>query len=727
MGEPVTAWVPPPRFEEFAVVRPLGRGGMGHVYLARDLALERPVALKFIAGEATEASRRRFLVEARALARLGHPNVVSVFRVGDLFGRPYIAYEFVPGRSLQQLERPVPWPMALRIASGLARGLAEAHRAGILHRDLKPANAVLSDAGAVKLIDFGLARLERDAASSTDPYLPRLGAPRSLDTRPGSVAGTPAYLAPEQWMGDPATPQSDVYSLGLVLYELLAGRSPHPPKATPEELAQAILSRDNAPVREVCPDVPESFARVVDRCLRREPAERYPSAGELARELADVQAVFLPQSGQSAPATLERDAVAVAASFAQLSPRLDAFGDRLYARLFESHPELRPLFPASVEGQREKLTHALRLSVEGLHEPERLIPALEDLGRRHRGYNVPPGGYDAFTSALVDTLRDFNVDSWSHSLEQHWTRAIRFITGNMERGQGLAASTQGSTSAARISTLPLTRWADADGVSIAYQEFGRGSRDIVLAFGWLTHVEMAWRHPSLAGFLRRLGKLGRVLFFDKRGVGLSDRGGPPPGFDERIADVEAVMDAVGSTRAVIVGVTQGAATCAAMAALRPQRVESAVFIASAASALSQPDYPFGMSRDALDARAEEVRRRWGEALFLEANAPSMAGDPAFRDWMGAAMRMSASPGYAGALLKSAAALDLRPLLPRIAVPSLVLQRAGDRVTTPAEARFLAGRIPGARYVEVPGEDHLPYTGDTAPLFEELERFLEALP
>src|ERR1043166_5458226 len=155
MGEPATAWVPPPRFEEFAVVRPLGRGGMGHVYLARDLSLERPVALKFIAGEGTESSRRRFLLEARALARLGHPNVVSVFRVGDLSGRPYIAYEFVPGRSLAQLERPVPWPMALRIATGLARGLAEAHRAGILHRDLKPANAVLSDAGAVKLIDFG--------------------------------------------------------------------------------------------------------------------------------------------------------------------------------------------------------------------------------------------------------------------------------------------------------------------------------------------------------------------------------------------------------------------------------------------------------------------------------------------------------------------------------------------------------------------------------------------
>src|SRR5262249_10859115 len=161
--------------------------------------------------------------------------------------------------------------------------------------------------------------------------------------------------------------------------------------------------------------------------------------------------------------------------------------------------------------QRDKLSHALRLTVEGLHEPERLIPALEDLGRRHRNYNVPPGGYQAFTGALVDTLRDFHVDDWNHSLEQHWLRAIGFITGTMERGQGLADSTRDSRSSTRVSTVPQTRWADAGGVSIAYQEFGQGPRDLVLAYGWLTHVEVSWRHPSLAGFLRKLGKLGRVI------------------------------------------------------------------------------------------------------------------------------------------------------------------------------------------------------------------------
>src|SRR5512143_2802397 len=204
MGES-EGWSPPERFDEFAVLRPLGRGGMGHVYLARDVALDRPVALKFIAGEASGTSRRRFLTEARALARLGHPNVVGVFRVGELEGRPFIAYEFVPGRTLQQIERPLPWQTALRIAVGLARGLAEAHRAGILHRDLKPSNAVLSQAGVVKLLDFGLARLEGQAAAgdgdgeAPGPAPP--GGAHDRTTRAGAVMGTPAYLAPEQWQG----------------------------------------------------------------------------------------------------------------------------------------------------------------------------------------------------------------------------------------------------------------------------------------------------------------------------------------------------------------------------------------------------------------------------------------------------------------------------------------------------------------------------------------------
>jgi pimeloyl-ACP methyl ester carboxylesterase len=310
-----------------------------------------------------------------------------------------------------------------------------------------------------------------------------------------------------------------------------------------------------------------------------------------------------------------------------------------------------------------------------------------------------------------------------------WTRAMTFVTGTMQRGQGLAASTLGSRASlatparAEPVAVPRTRWADAGGVSIAYQEFGEGPRDLVLTFGWLTHVEMAWRHPALASFLRRLGTLGRVLFFDKRGVGLSDRGQRAATLEERVADVLAVMDAAGSERAMICGVTQGVASCVATAALHPDRVGGAVLLGGTAKTLRSPDHPLGSTPEALEQRVEDIRTRWGEPLFVEQNAPSMSADPGFRAWWAEALRMSASPSHAIALLRATAEVDLRPLLPRVAAPTLVLHRRGDRVVSLEEARDLASRVPGARLVELPGEDHLPYTGDVEPLFAELARFL----
>src|SRR5262249_44783090 len=289
---------------------------------------------------------------------------------------------------------------------------------------------------------------------------------------------------------------------------LIAGESPHP-RVPAEELGQIVTSRSNPPLRSVRPEIPDSVARLVDRCVRREPSERYASAEALVAEIEDVKTVFLPHTGTEAPVALERDAVAVAGSFARVAPHLDRFTTRLYERLFGSHPELRSLFPAQMDAQRVKLAHALRLTVEGLHEPERLVPALEDLGRRHGHYKVPLEGDGIFEGILLETLKEFEQGQWNESLEQGGARALGFIPATMQRGQGLARSTQSSGSpsgstAWRPGTgaAPRTRWADAGGVSIAYQEFGEGPRDIVLAFGWLTHVEMAWRHPTLAGFLR---------------------------------------------------------------------------------------------------------------------------------------------------------------------------------------------------------------------------------
>src|ERR1041385_7880655 len=161
------SWMPPDRVDEYRLIRVLGRGSMGQAWLAHDTARDRLVALKFISELPThDAVRQRFLTEARAAARVQHPNIIAIYRVGEIGMRPYLISEYVRGDSLDRIARPVPGPRLLTIALGLARGLAAAHRSGVLHRDLKPANAILSGAGEVKLLDFGLAKLVQDAAPS---------------------------------------------------------------------------------------------------------------------------------------------------------------------------------------------------------------------------------------------------------------------------------------------------------------------------------------------------------------------------------------------------------------------------------------------------------------------------------------------------------------------------------------------------------------------------------
>ncbi len=298
---------------------------MGMVYLAHDTLLDRPVAVKFIAGAVarSDAARQRFLIEARAAARLHHPNVVSVFRVGELRGLPYLISEFVRGQSLDRLPKPVAWPTLLEIAIGLCRGLAAAHRRGVLHRDIKPGNAVLAETGEVKLLDFGLAKLldptaasaaelvvtpTPDAPKDADPEAtlptpnpekapaldqtampdePSSEDPKSGVTVAGALMGTPTYMSPESWRGHPATARSDVYSLGVMLYELASGRPPHLAENAPM-LGVIVIETDATPLATKVPTIDPAFAEVVDRCLRRAPDDRFASAEEVLDALERV-------------------------------------------------------------------------------------------------------------------------------------------------------------------------------------------------------------------------------------------------------------------------------------------------------------------------------------------------------------------------------------------------------------------------------------------------------
>ncbi len=314
-------WIPPVSFDEYRLVKALGRGGMGQVWLAHDALLDRMVAVKFISGFVdSDSARQRFITEARAAARVQHPNIITVHRIGELGPRPYLISEFVRGDSLDKMERPVPWRRTLEIAVGLARGLAAAHRRGVLHRDLKPANAIISDSGEVKILDFGLAKFFETAFRDHDEPRPPVTAgtapptptaapaadsasapvdPPFLGTQwpgtspvasptparaevtvAGAVMGTPMYMSPEAWRGDPATPRSDIYSLGALLYELCTGGPPHRAENA-TTLRELVLHVDAAPLLSRTPGVDARFAEIVDRCLRRLSAERFASGEEL--------------------------------------------------------------------------------------------------------------------------------------------------------------------------------------------------------------------------------------------------------------------------------------------------------------------------------------------------------------------------------------------------------------------------------------------------------------
>jgi len=275
-----TTW-PPSQLAEYRLMRLLGRGAGGEVWAAHDTLLDREVAIKFPSGATSLSARARFRREAWAVARLSHPNVVTVHRVGEFGARLFLVSELVRGDSLDRLPRPIPWPRVRAIALGLARGLAAAHAAGIVHRDLKPANAILGENGEVKLLDFGLARLLNDPAEIAGGLA--LGSPSLTAT--GAVVGTPLYLAPEAWRGEPPTYRMDIYSLGAVLYELCTGTPPHS-GSTIEEVRNSALVSAPTPLAGIEP----RFAAIVMRCLARDPAARFADGGELRRALYHLDA-----------------------------------------------------------------------------------------------------------------------------------------------------------------------------------------------------------------------------------------------------------------------------------------------------------------------------------------------------------------------------------------------------------------------------------------------------
>lgn len=270
-----------------------------------------------------------------------------------------------------------------------------------------------------------------------------------------------------------------------------------------------------------------------------------------------------------------------------------------------------------------------------------------------------------------------------------------------------------------------TRYTRSGDVHIAYQVVGEGTFDLVFVPGWVSHVELAWEEPTLAKFLRRLASFSRLIMFDKRGTGLSDRvpNDKLPTLEERIDDLRAVMDAVGSKRAAIFGVSEGGNLSATFAATYPGRVSALIMFGTFAKRIWSPDYPWAPKPEDREREYETVEREWGELADVEHYMPSKADDEAFVRRLATYFRRAASPGAAVALLRMNTQLDIRHVLPTIRVPTLVIHRTGDRDAKIEEGRWIAGQIPNARFVKLSGDDHEPWVGDQDAVLDEIQEFL----
>ena len=273
--------------------------------------------------------------------------------------------------------------------------------------------------------------------------------------------------------------------------------------------------------------------------------------------------------------------------------------------------------------------------------------------------------------------------------------------------------------------IPETRYAKAgDGVHIAYQVTGAGPLDVVMVPGFVSHVELAWDMPFYGSMLRRLGSFARVISFDKRGTGLSDRTADVPTLEQRMDDVRTVMDAAGVDRVALWGISEGGPMALLFAATYPDRTAALVLQGTFARVAQAPDHQFGDPPGPLAAFIAEFEEKWGTGEVLATDYfPSAANDPGMREKFARWERNGASPGAMVAVLKMIQAIDVRSILPTISVPTLVVHCTGDPAVPVEHGRHLAEHIPGARYIELPGDDHLTLREGDHGVFDDIEEFL----
>jgi class 3 adenylate cyclase/alpha-beta hydrolase superfamily lysophospholipase len=270
---------------------------------------------------------------------------------------------------------------------------------------------------------------------------------------------------------------------------------------------------------------------------------------------------------------------------------------------------------------------------------------------------------------------------------------------------------------------PETHYAKSGQVHIAYQVFGQGKIDLVLVPGWASHIEYSWEEPVFARYLTRLGSFSRVIWFDKRGTGLSDRDVGMPTLEQRMDDVRAVMEAAGSRRAAIFGVSEGGSMSALFAATYPEKASHLILYGAFARRIWSEDYPWAPTLESREKWIDSLERGWGGEVDIGTMAPSRADDEAFKKWFATYGRLSVSPSAAVALAKMNTYIDIRNVLPTIHVPTLVMHRKNDMDALIGNSIYLAKNIPGAKFVELEGADHMVMAGDVDAIIDQVQEFV----
>ena len=270
---------------------------------------------------------------------------------------------------------------------------------------------------------------------------------------------------------------------------------------------------------------------------------------------------------------------------------------------------------------------------------------------------------------------------------------------------------------------PETKYTQSGTVNIAYQVFGEGAVDLVIVPGFVSNIDTFWEEPSVVRFFQGIANFARVILFDKRGTGLSDRVTDTPTLEERMDDVRAVLDAVGSKRASLLGNSEGGPMCALFAATYPDRTVALIMVSSYPRILNSRDWPWGRSQREHEASIELVRQEWGGPVGLALRVPSMADDNRYAQWWAKFLRSGASPATAISLIEMTPLIDIRPILPSIQVPTLLLHASGDRAVSVECSRYMARHIRGAKLVELDSEDHLLWADCANDIIDHVERFL----